>query len=445
MERHLALRAVLFTLYVFLVITIAIESVNAGNQKQSGGALELEGLISEALERNPEIIAARNRWMSAQEIVRARKSFPDPRLSYTYFVESIETRVGPQQNIIGAKQTIPFYGKRDLRANVAAKEAESLKESYEAVKSEVIRQVKRSFYDLFYVSTIIDITQREKELLKRFERIAMTKYATGGGSQQDILKIQVEISKLQDRLLTLSDHEQTAGAILNILVNRPADRPLGKPQVPKLRRFFLRQEELFTLAKENRPELQAAEARIEESEVAYKLSKRNYFPDLTVGVNYIEVGDRPGYVEDEGKDAFTVTASINLPLWYGKLSSQVKSAFKRTRARQSTYHNVLNRTLFEVKDNYFKIQTARETVELYKNVLIPQAEQSMKSAEAGYISGIVSFLDLLDAERVLLKIHFDYWKAYTDYLKRIADIERAVGVELPEYPPLEVIPEVEEE
>ncbi|MCK5552310.1 MAG: TolC family protein [Deltaproteobacteria bacterium] len=445
MERHLAFRAVLFTLHIFLVITIAIVRVNAGNQKRSGGTLELEVLISEALERNPEIIAARNRWLSAQEIVRARRSFPDPRFSYTYFVESVETRVGPQKNIFGAKQTFPFYGKRDLRANVAAKQAESLKESYQAGKSEVIRQVKRSFYDLFYVSTIIDITHREKELLKRFEHIAMTKYATGGGSQQDILKVQVEISKLQDRLLTLSDHKQTAEAILNILVNRPVDRPLGKPQTPKLRKFFYRQEELFTLAKENRPELHEAKALIEKSESAYKLAKKKYYPDLTIGVNYIQVDSGPLNVSDNGKDAFAVTTSINIPIWFNKLSSQVKSAGERIRAQESAHQNVLNRTLFEVKDNYFRIQTARDTVDLYKAVLIPQAEQSMKSAEAGYISGIVSFLDLLDAERILLRIQVDYWKAYAAYLKRITDIERAVGVELPEYPPVEFIPEIKEE
>ena len=115
------------------------------------------------------------------------------------------------------------------------------------------------------------------------------------------------------------------------------------------------------------------------------------------------------------------------------------------RAQKSEYENILNRTWFEVKDNYFKIQTARESFDLYKNVLIPQAEQSMKSAEVGYTTGIVDFLDLLDAERVLLRVQFGYWRAYADYLARIADMERAVGIELPEYRPEEVPPEVEED
>jgi outer membrane protein TolC len=115
------------------------------------------------------------------------------------------------------------------------------------------------------------------------------------------------------------------------------------------------------------------------------------------------------------------------------------------KAQKNQYENILNRALFEVEDNDFKIQTARETFDLYKNVLIPQADQSLKSAEVGYVTGAVDFLDLLDAERVLLQIQFGYWKAYADYLKRIADMERAVGMELPEYRPEEVPPEVEED
>ena len=105
----------------------------------------------------------------------------------------------------------------------------------------------------------------------------------------------------------------------------------------------------------------------------------------------------------------------------------------------------MNQALFQVEDTYFKIQTARETFDLYKNVLIPQADQSLKSAEVGYVTGIVGFLDLLDAERVLLQIQFGYWNAYTDYLRRIADMERAVGIELPEYRPEEIPLEAVEE
>lgn len=418
---------------------------DANAQGSVRGTLKLSELIEEALERNPGIVAAQERWQSAQEIIEARRTLPDPEFSYTYFVESIETRVGPQKNVFGAKQKFPFYGKRDLMAEVASKEAKALEATYEAIKQEIVRQVKRSFYELFYISKIIDITQEEKEILRRFEQITRTKYSTGKGSQQSILKVHVEISQLEDRLLALANQKQTAEAMINTLMDRPADYPLGKPVQPKFREFFYIQPELFRLSKENRPELKAGIALIEKSEKAHSLAEKEYYPDLTIGANYFQIDDGPLPFPDNGEDAFNVMFSINIPIWRTKLSSQVRSASQMIKAQKSDYESILNRTWFEVKDNYFKIQTARETFDLYKNVLIPQAEQSMKSAEVGYTTGIVDFLDLLDAERVLLRIQFGYWRAYTDYLARIADIERAVGKELPEYRPEEVFPEAVEE
>lgn len=438
-------RILSFVLITFLLFATPLVGGKAKAQGSAQGTLQLSELIEVALERNPEIKAAHERWESAQEIIGAKRAFPDPQFSYTYFVDPIETRVGPQRNVFGAKQTFPFYGKRDLMADVASKEAEALEATYEAVKQEIIRQVKRSFYELFYISKIIDITKEEKEILKRFEHIARTKYATGKGSQQNILKIHVEISQLEDRLLTLANQKQTAEAMINTLLDRPADYPLGKPVQPKFREFFYIQSELFRLSTENRPELKAGIALVEKSEKARSLAKKEYYPDLTIGANYYQIDNGPLPFPDNGEDAFNVMFSINIPIWRTKLSSQVRSASQMIRAQKSEYENILNKTLFKVKDNYFKIQTARETFDLYKNVLIPQAEQSMKSAEVGYTTGIVDFLDLLDAERVLLKIHFGYWRAYTNYLARIADMERAVGMKLPEERPEQIPLEAVEE
>jgi outer membrane protein TolC len=435
MKRNLMSCLVSFFLTILLSITLGPANGYGGGSKEFQGMLELPGLIREALERNPGIIAARDRWKSTEAIIDARRAFPDPHFSYGYYIESVETRVGPQEHIISAKQTLPYYGKRNLRADIAAKEAENLKRVYEGTKREIIRQVRKTFYDLFYVVTLIDITHREKTLLERFEQIATTKYETGRGLQQNIIKVHVEISKLNERLLNLQKQKQTAEAMMNTLLNRPPAEPLAKPKQPDLVKIFLGLEELLELAKGNRPELKAAEALIEKGESAYKLAKKDYYPDLTVGVNYIEVGDRPGYVEDEGKDAFNVMLSINVPIWWKKLSSQAQSALETIAAHKSHYHNMLNQTLFEVKDNFIKIQTARDTIELYENALIPLAKQSMESAEAGYITGIVSFLDLLDAERVLLNVQFGYWQAYTQYLEHVNDLERAVGIQLTEYRP----------
>ncbi|MBW1725309.1 MAG: TolC family protein [Deltaproteobacteria bacterium] len=110
---------------------------------------DLQELLREATERNPEIIAAKKKWQSAQDIIGARGALPDPQLSFKQYVESVETRVGPIKSAYGLKQKLPFYGKRGLKAEIAAKEAEALKASYETVRQEVVRRIKIAYYELF--------------------------------------------------------------------------------------------------------------------------------------------------------------------------------------------------------------------------------------------------------------------------------------------------------
>ena len=441
-------RLTVFLLLQYLLLFILkVPFVKADNNvpMDAPKMFDLSELLREATERNPEIIAAKEKWQSAQDIIGARGALPDPQISFQQYVESVETRVGPIIRAYGLKQKLPFYGKRGLMSEIATKEAEALEASYETVRQEVVRRVKIVYYDLFYLSKIIDITDKEKEILKRFEQTATIKYETGKGSQQNILKVQVEINRLEDRRLTLLNRKKTSEAQLNVLLDRPSDHPVKKPVQPEFRDFFYIKQQLIRFARDHRPELKMGDAWIEKSDRALILAKKDYYPDLTIGANYIEIDKGPLMFSDNGQDAFNVEFSINVPLWSNKLSSQVGSATKMVTAQKSVYKGILNRTLFEIEDNLFKIETARETSNLYQNVLIPRAEQSLKSAEVGYITGVVNFLDLLDAERVLLKIQFDYWKSYTDYVKGIADMERAVGIELPEYLPTEVPPELREE
>ncbi len=399
-----------------------------------GPALNLEALIQEAVVNNPAIMAARNNWESAQAIVAARGAMPDPQFSYTYFIENVETRVGPQEQIFGLQQKFPFYGKRGLNAEMAKSEAATFGFSHDALKKEIILQVKKTFFHLFYLNRTIEVTEREKELLTRVEESALTKYETGAGNQQNVLKVQVEMTTLTEKLFGLESQKRTTEERLNKLLGRPSGISPGKPEQPRLRTLKMNNKELSKLALTHRPELKANLAAMEKSQDALRLSKKDYFPDLSVGFNYIQVDDGPLNVSGNGQDAYNVMLSINLPIWRSKLSSQVKSAAQTAAARKSSYQDALNQVLFEVEDNYIKTRTSSETVTLYEKVLMPQAEQSLQSAEAGYETGSISFLDFLDAERTLLKIQYGYWKVYSDYLKYYADLERAIGMALPEEP-----------
>jgi outer membrane protein TolC len=414
-------------------------------EAETGDFLQLDEVVKQATERNPAILAAWSRWQSARDLIEVKGALPDPQLSYTYFVENVETRVGPQKHVIGVKQKFPFYGKRALRAEVASRNAEAARFTYESAKLEIIRQAQKAFYELFYISKALEISSSERAILHRFEQIARTKYQTGKGSQQNILKVHVEISQIDEKLLALEDKKKSAIAGINTLLSRPADHPLGKPLQPVFRPFYFIESQLLRMAEKGRPEVKSAAALIDKSAKARLLSKKNYYPDLTVGANYIEVAEGPLPAPDNGQDAFNVMFSINLPIWRSKLAAELSSISQKLKTRRRQYEDILNLIRFQVSDYYSKIQTARETFSLYRDVLQPQAEQSLKSAEAGYIAGSVGFLDLLDAKRVLLKVQFGYWRAYTDYLKHIADMERSVGRELEEHPRKDIRLDIREE
>jgi len=393
-------------------------------------ALRLEPLIHEAETNNPALLAARDSWQSAEALIGARGAMPDPQLSYTYFIENIETRLGPQKQIIGLQQRFPFYGKRALQTGIAANDAKTFEYSYEILKEDISLQVKKTFFQLFYLTRAMEITVREKALLERAEETALAKYETGAGNQQNILKVQVELTTMEQKLLELRALRKTAQEKLNKLLGRPPGSPLGRPDQPPFKALDIGSAELARQALSHRPELKASLAAIEKSKEALQLAKKDYFPDLTVGFNYFQIDESPMDVEDSGKDAYNVLFSINLPIWRSKLSSQVKSAARAAAAQTSRHQDAINQVLSEIQDLSFKTRTAAETVILYEKMLIPQAEQSLAAAAAGYQTAEVSFLDYLDTERMLLKINYGYWQAFTDYLKSVADLERGVGKNL---------------
>jgi outer membrane protein TolC len=399
-------------------------------QNPESGTLKLTSLIEEALSENPGIKAAYQDYEARLQKIPQARSLADPMLKYTYFAENIETRVGPQENILSLSQSFPFYKKRSLKADVASREAEAALEVYEAKKRIVIARIKKLFYELFYYYKAIDIAEEEKALLRRLSKIASVKYSTGEGSQQNILQIQVEITKLNERLLTLEQQKQTIESHINSLLNRPQHRALARPENVNESHFPYDLETLNEMAQKNRQEIKAAEAMIRKNESSLRLFKKEYYPDFTFGFQYVDVGRRFGFIDDNGKDSWSVSMMVNLPIWKKRLNAGVQESLARIESSAFTKNEIENQTLFEVKDTYLKLKTAEDILNLYDTTLIPQAEQSFKSAESGYQTGRSDFFNLLDSERVLLSAHLAYYRALTDHEQSIADLERYVGADL---------------
>ena len=397
---------------------------------QSESVETIEELIQEALQNNPYIQVALNEWKAAEYKIRSVKGLPDPMVKYGHFGESVETRVGPQENVFGASQKIPFPGKLGLKGKSQGKHAEMLKEKYEAAKREVIKNVKFVYYDIFWVDKAIQTTEGEKAILESLEKVAQRRYESNVTPQQDVIKAQVELSRLIDKLLLLRQNRKSLVAKLNSILNRAQDSELRSITDADPSGFKYEISQLHEIAKGSRQELIAANLDIERAEYEKSLARMDYLPDFTFGVDYIQVGSGETTMPNDGQDAWMGTVAVNIPIWFDKLNAQTKEKKAQLESARKNYENVGNNVSYEVEDLYFKILTYKDIISLYKTALIPQSEQAFDAAKTGYETGKVDFLNWLDAERILLQTRLAYYKAIADYQKSIAYLERVVGVDL---------------
>jgi outer membrane protein TolC len=420
---------------LLVVLLIFVGFADFALSEEKADTLRIRWAINEALRTNPELQAAKLRWDASKEKVPQARSLDDPTLSFTYFGEPVQTRVGEKQAGFTASQKIPFYGKLRLKGEVAKNEAGIFEEKNRTLEREVIAKTKSSFYELYWVYKSIKIDEENKELLQRFAKIAEIKYATGKATQQDVLKAQVELSKIMNELITLEQLKETAIARVNILLNRHPEMPLGIPEEVNITELTVSLEELYQKAKEISPELGISKYRIERDKAAYKLAKKQYFPDFTFGLNYTLINDLPSSVLSspvgESRDSYTGTLSINIPIFQKrKYDAGVREANARLKSSEKAYRNIENMTLFGVKDFHFKVQTAERLVKLYRDSIIPQAEQSLKAAEIGYQAGQVDFLNLIDSQRILLDFQLAYYRSVADFGINLSELERVIGAEL---------------
>lgn len=415
---------------IFSFILIFLGAMSVFSQELPKEKIILSEIIQEALRENFLIQAAEGEWRASLEMIPQAKSLPDPMLSYSHFGQSIETRLGPQRNKISLSQKFPFFGKLSLQGGIAQSQASILEEQYSAVKADIVLEVKQYFFSLYWFDKALRIAQEEKEVLRRLARIAQKKYETGQANQQDVLKAQLEISKIEDKTLTLKQGRKAIAVQLNSLLNRPPEAFLGEVEEFQVPQFQSELTDLYRLAKENRPELKKVRDLIEKNEKGLKLAKKNFFPDFMIMVDYIDIGGGTTSNPKDGRNAWMGSVGINIPLWRKKLRAAETEQVVKLKSSESRYKDIENETLSRVNELFFEVKTGEEQIKLYKYSLLPQAEQSLKASEVGYLSGKVDFLNLLDAERMLLQIKIAHFKAIADFGKSLARLERTVGAEL---------------
>ncbi|MDE2322883.1 MAG: TolC family protein [candidate division NC10 bacterium] len=413
-----------------LILIASIAAVRMG--EAAAGAeetLRLQPLVQEALAANPEIRAEERKWDAARERPSQEGSLDDPMLSFE--IENLPTRsFGFTQDDMTMKklsisQALPFFGKLDLRSEVAQREANAIGLVYRDKRNEIVRRVKEVFYGLYAIDRSLEIVEKNRELLREFVKIAETKYSVGKGIQQDVLKAQVELSKLLDEQIRLEQSRQAACARLNAILNRPPQTPLGRTEEVAKGELPMELAELQARAVENRPLLKGLQEEIERSKAANALARKRYFPDLTMSLGY-------AFREDSAivrrSDFFSAGFSINIPLYFRtKQDRQVAETSALINSAREQHQAAKNEVVSMVKELVADIEKGHKLIDLLETGLIPQARLSLDSAVAGYQVGKVDFLTLLDSRLTLFNFEKEYYRTLGEYQTSLAKLEWVVG------------------
>ena len=397
------------------------------------GDERLATLIEEGLTSNPQVRATWSAWQASRHRVPQATARPDPMLMLTQHVRPPETRIGPQVAMLSVSQRFPGFGKLGLRGEVAAAAAVEQGELHHAQRAEFVRLVKRAWHELAFVDRALAINRESEELLERYEALARTRYAQGFGLQADVVRMQAEYTRALSRRDDLERQRIDAEATLAALFARPVETRTEAVGAVALPPAPTDEEALAAVARRARPEIRAAVRRVERRKQAVALARRERWPDFSVGVVWgalLGRGDPAGVASpppDNGQDVFSLTAGVNLPVFGQRYDAGVREASESVAQACAIYEGAVAEAERAVRATLSRMRSTERQLALFEDALLPQTEQALHSTEAAYSTGTAGVIDLLDGERRLLDVRLGLARLETDYMKALADLERAVG------------------
>jgi len=420
------MKKVLILSFILSIVFIFFSRVQAQEEVKR---LELKQLIEDALNNNPELTAHQEGLKAYGERPAQEGALEDPRLTIGVMSLPVDTFDFNQEDMttkqIELMQRLPFPGKLGLKKEMATKEYLAASQGVEEKKLEIIKKVKTLYFDFYFVNKALEITEKNRGLLSTLTKITETKYSVGEGIQQDVLKAQVELSKVSEESITLKQQKETIKAELNSLLNRLPQSPLPDPPEIEITPASLSLEKLQEIALDKSPRLKRLAQMIEKNKVAYSLAKKDYYPDFDVAVSY---GQRNDSRLVDRADMVSATVSIPLPLWYkNKQDKKVEETHCSVNVAQAEHVAAKNEIFYRIKDLTAKEEKQKALLDLYKTGIIPQARQSLDSAIAGYRVNKVDFLTLLDNRMTLYNYEVFYHQTLADYEKNLAELEEVTG------------------
>ncbi len=411
-------------------ILIVLVSIFLLAQTTAASENSLSTYLTEALSYNEDIKAAQSKMEAAQHKTRRSGVLPDPKLGVSYYLESVETRTGPQEASVSLSQGVPWPGKRPLVKKISEQDTHIAKARLDAVQLAVTSQVKQIYVEYGFNQESQRIKNENLELLKYLEGVALTKYAGGKLDYDTILKIQIEIAKAEDRLHTEQNRTLSIQARLNSLLGADTHAHRPVPQVPSIS-IKETVETLSDHVQAKSPRLHEAREKITKAKFALELAKKDFYPDLNFSLKTIVTGNAEfGDPPDSGRDPVIAGVTVNLPVFRDRRHGAVEENKATLKAAQTSYNQLLRTLKADIEQSLFRYQNAERSFTLYKDTLLPKIKQELEVAMEAFQSGRLSIQSLIDAEQDLLQFQLAGSRAQSDKAIEVARLEKIVGTTL---------------
>lgn len=417
-----------FVLAAFFPAWTGVTGTAVPQPAAAPATLLLNDVVNAVLTNNPAIKAANATWEAYRERIPQARAWADARLGFDQraarFV-SVPPNSFSDEKLM-AEQILPISGKNRLRGNAASAEAASAFEALRRRQLDVVAKARAAYFRLANSIKQLELNRKNADLLKQFVEISRAKLATGERSQADVLSGETELAKLDEAQYDFQREILEAQTELNVLMDRPPENPLGHPQELSFQPVNLLLPKLESLALANRPEIVAADRKIEAANSRLEAARKEWIPEPALRVE----GDRYNGAAQVVSEV-DVGFSINLP-WFNrtKYRSAIRENERMVEAARQELETARSEALGLVVNQFHSVETFHHHTELYQAKLLPLSRESVNTRRAGYESDKTTFLEILTAQQTAQDVESMYWDHLAHYQIALAELEALIGVDL---------------
>jgi outer membrane protein, heavy metal efflux system len=390
----------------------------------------LSALLDEATRSNPDIQATRLGWQAATQVPSQVSTLPDPQVTLQHFSVGSPRPFAGYSNSdfayigFGISQDLPYPGKLKLKGEAAQQDAAISRNKVETVRRSVLQQVKEAYYQIAYVQQTLEVLDRNGKLLEQVEKIADARYRVGEGSQQDILKSQLERTKLLREVAHHHEVMHTQQALLRKLLNRPLNSPDISTEPLVETPLVYTSDELLAKVRTENPEVASQQETVKKQSLQVEIARKDRYPDFSVQYMW-------QHTAEPFRDYYMLSLSARIPIYRRrKLNPEMTQAVEELNRSRREYESQIQAAYFDVRNQYLAAETASQMLKIYREGLIPQALAAYQSGLTSYQSGGVDFESLFSSFLDVLNFDGEYWKTLMEHETALARIEQITGVPL---------------